>query len=235
MSHETIVESDETPSSKGVTSALTKKILLAVATCHGYRHRANVQRETWVKDVGAGADVRFFLGEPHQGSQLEDEIWLGCPDGYADRKEKVIAIIRWAVEGGYDYLWKLDDDVYLRPERLLTLDAGDYCGATVGENTAISGAIYGLSLASMKKLLCANAGEKPDYEDLWVGRRLAEAKVTPTEMGGPDKVNGRFRMTESKRYRALVPQDPPLPTNDVIASWEHPPERMVEIHQRFHS
>ncbi len=212
-----------------------KSVLLAVATCHRYRHRADAQRKTWVKDVGNSADVRFFLGTPHDGSRLEDEVWLDCPDAYANRKEKIISIIRWAVGYTYDYLWKLDDDIYLRPERLLTLKAGDYCGATVGDNRAISGAIYGLGRTSMEKLLSPNTADWQEYEDLWVQRRLAEMGVSPTEMGGPDGVNGRFRMTHSDKYHVRIPQDPPLPSNDVIASWEHSPEQMQRIHLEFRS
>lgn len=212
------------------------KTLIGIAGCHEYRARADAQRMTWMKDVGSLADVRFFLGTPHSGKQSADEIWLECPDNYVERKQKVIAIIRWALEKDYDYLWKVDDDVYLRPDRLLSLEHYDYCGAIVGDDRVFSGAIYGLSRDSMNKLLTSDTADWQRYEDIWVWHRLSEFSVSPSNMGGPEKVNGRFRMTASKRKRVRVKQEPPHPNNDVIASWEH--ETLVEmqqIHANFES
>src|ERR1700682_3813263 len=98
------------------------KTLIAITGWHGSGLRAEAQRLTWIKDVPAnGADVKFFLGRGPARSPEPDEIFLDCHDGYVERKEKIVAICRWALDRGYDYLWKVDDDVYLRPERLLVL------------------------------------------------------------------------------------------------------------------
>jgi hypothetical protein len=189
----------------------------------------------WIKQVDAATDVRFFLGDPHTGKRSPDEIWLDCPDSYVERKQKIVAIIRWAVEHDYAYLWKVDDDVYVRPERLLSLERSDYCGAIVGYDTVFSGALYGLSRCSMEKLLTPdNTFAWQKYEDLWVWNRLNELGVAPLNLGGESGVHGRFRMTHRKGEPVRVNQDPPRPGNDVIASWEYITHaQMNEIHSAF--
>ena len=66
------------------TMRVMRKTLIAVAGCHQNKARADAQRQTWVKDVDAAADVKFFLGRPGQLATREprrDEVWLDCPDG----------------------------------------------------------------------------------------------------------------------------------------------------------
>lgn len=212
----------------------TSRTLIAIAGCHKYRDRADAQRQTWVKDVGSSTDVRFFVGTPHSGDRAPDEVWLDCPDGYADRKQKVIAIFGWAVEQGYDYLWKVDDDVYLRPERLLDLELRDYYGAVVPNGRVCFGAIYGLSRASMQKLLTPDTQAHELYEDIWVSNRLSELGVSPENLGWVAGEGGRLRMTHQKGSPFGVNLQPPHPNNDVIASWEHVTRsQMDEIHNSF--
>jgi galactosyltransferase len=213
------------------------KTLIAVAGCHKNQARADAQRQTWVKDVGTAADVRFFSGKPHPDGPIpDDELWLNCPDGYKDRKEKVIAIIQWAVEHGYDYLWKVDDDVYLRPERLLALEPHDYYGAIVPYTKhRCFGAIYGLSRSSMETLIMRDTLADQLREDVWVADRLRELGVSPANLGWVDGVGGRFRMTHIKGEPFGVNLHPPRPDNDVIASWEHITlSQMLTIHAGFH-
>jgi len=210
------------------------KTLIGIAGCHKFWERANGQRQTWIKDVGSAADVRFFLGTPHSGIPAAGEVWLDCPDGYEERKQKVMGMIKWALDENYDYLWKVDDDVYLRPERLLSLDAYDYCGAITQNRTVFSGAIYGLSRASMEKLLMPDTRIDQKFEDIWVWNRLTELGVKPTDMAGPDGFNGRFRMTHERGKPVPVGQETASRTNDVIATWEHQtPDDMQKVHAIF--
>ena len=154
------------------------KTLIAVAGCHAREAYADAQRKTWVKDV-RGADVRFFAGRPSifaVAPRCADDVWLQVPDGYWQRKLKVLAMILWALERGYEYMWKIDDDVYVRPERLLALPQVDYQGLVINapqEGLRVChGFLYGISLASMARLLF-----KPDkwpeclHEDIWVLKR----------------------------------------------------------------
>lgn len=120
------------------------KILIAVNTCHlrPYVTRAVAQRQTWVPLLRAmGHDVVFFRGKvptalcnPALGypdRPAEDEVWFhDLDDGYAGICQKVQRICCWAKDMGYDYVLKVDDDVYIVPQRFQWLDlAGqDYVG-----------------------------------------------------------------------------------------------------------
>jgi len=112
--------------------------LVAVMTCHRNRAKADAQRATWVKDLRAqGTDVVFFLGNPPNASALDegyrhagsDEVWLDVRDDYWGIPDKVISICQWALEHGYDYVAKCDDDVYIAPLRFAALPlCADYIG-----------------------------------------------------------------------------------------------------------
>lgn len=219
------------------------KTLIAIAGCHARRDQADAQRQTWVRDV-QGADVRFFAGGQGQ-HKLADEVWLDCPDGYTSRKDKMIGIFKWALANGYDYLWKVDDDVYLRPERLLTLAPADYQGVAVaflkGPVRACMGCLYGLSRRSMELLLAPPTptaltwfADNSLHEDIWVGLRLREVGVLPTHMGATDQRPSMLCVTHWKGVPTFWPnQVPPCPNNSIIASIEYTPEQLREIHLAF--
>jgi len=108
------------------------KTLVAVATCHPYlKIRADGQRETWVGVGARDVDVKFFVGQPHTISVPDDTVQLNCPDSYEGRKAKVKEMFRWALDHGYDRLVKVDDDTYVRPERLASLGEMDYGGFSI--------------------------------------------------------------------------------------------------------
>jgi hypothetical protein len=132
------------------------KTLIAITGCRLHRGRADSQRRTWVKDVGCFADVRFFVGEPHTDVGPEDEVQLACPDDYVGRKQKIIRVFEWAMAQVYEYVWKVNDDVYLRPERLFSIMPHDYQRVITQQGTIFSGAIYGLSRQSVGLLLDKN-------------------------------------------------------------------------------
>jgi galactosyltransferase len=216
------------------------RVLIAVAGCHKYRFKANNQRATWVKDA-VGADVRFFVGHPiDDRTPLADEVWLDCPDDYQSRKLKVLAIVRWALAHGYEYLWLVDDDVYLRPERLLALEPFDYCGfqglvkyQLDGRDftfLSVLGACRGLSKRAMECLLAPDVMPNFNaYEEGWVCKQLEHFGIRPFNlrswMGWPLS-HGCEPVTH-----AGVPKLAPEPTNFVIASFEYTPEQMLAIHQ----
>ncbi len=91
------------------------RVLIAVVTCASHVEHRKAIRETWMPLV-KDADVKFFLG---QGEALEDEVIVDCDDSYEGLPSKVRAIVRWALAQGYDYMLKCDDDVILKPDRLL--------------------------------------------------------------------------------------------------------------------
>jgi len=67
-------------------------------------------------------------------------------------------MFRWTLKEGYDYLWKIDDDVYVMPERLLALPLRDFQGHYIPHNTyrqvgTILGACVGFSRYAMGLIL----------------------------------------------------------------------------------
>ena len=110
--------------------------LVAIMTCHQRRAWADAQRQTWAKDVVARgyADVRFFYGAPTSAGSAyvmeSDEVWLGGDDSYRGIPLKVKGICDWATEHCYDWAAKVDDDVYMVPDRVpyLPLGAAHYVG-----------------------------------------------------------------------------------------------------------
>jgi hypothetical protein len=130
------------------------KTLIAIPSCHVLRHYQQVIRETWGKDVPAGVDLRFFLGNRagiHDSSfhpYAADEVKLDCGDALGDLTKKCVAMFSWALAQGYEYTWKVDLDTLVRPSALPT-GAYDWIG---GQNShfASGGAGYGLSKRAME-------------------------------------------------------------------------------------
>jgi hypothetical protein len=162
------------------------KTLIAIITCHTFGDRANAQRETWVKDV-VGADVRFFLGSrpgalgPYEPKP--DEVILEVDDGYKGLPAKVVAMARWAQDHGYSNVCKCDDDVYVRPERLLAsgFERDEYIGRLRGASghypaPYASGFCYWLGPKALD--IIAHAKLNGDVaEDRFVGNTLLAAGI----------------------------------------------------------
>jgi hypothetical protein len=206
------------------------KTLIAITGCHARREYADAQRQTWAKDV-VGADVRFVVGGEASCPKPEDELRLDCPDGYYERKQKIESLVQWTLDQGYDYLWKTDDDVYLRPERLLALPPRDYQGMISQDGTA-AGLLYGLSRRSMEWL--AYIKECEDWspkEDTWVGQKLAVAGITPFSL--PCSLVSMTHTTGKPNGR--VTHDQPRKGNRVVASGESTPLQMAEVHRQWES
>ena len=114
------------------------KLLLAVVTCHrrtyapeathsthksGANTNVEWMRKTWTDSASGRADVRFFYGSsaefPCLPEDSRDSILLPVGDDYYSLVPKVRAMIRWARDAGYDYLAKIDDDVYVDVDKTL--------------------------------------------------------------------------------------------------------------------
>jgi Glycosyl transferase family 2 len=191
------------------------KILIAIPACHEFKYgrweslesphydpanepyckdihisganpRIDAVRETWWKDVtpfSHHVDAKFFYGSGANGG---DEVNLGIPDDYAHLPHKTQAICRWALQRGYDYVAKFDDDTAVYVERLIlelfqnpNLDYGGYLH---GE-CCTGGPGYLLSRRAMQAIVEAGT---PDFwaEDVWVSTVLARKNIYGTMLPG---------------------------------------------------
>lgn len=209
------------------------KVLVALTSCHAYRDRADSIRDTWAPELRDHADFRVFLGRGE--AKRNDEVILDCSDGYHYLSEKTQLIRRWALNNGYDYLWKVDDDCYLRPERLFVdeLTGHDYVGRLRGcsgnyPNPYVSGFLYGLSKKAMELLAPLYWDPSDDFsEDRWTGNQLMSMGITP--------YNATQFIVEYSKNSAVSGREPPLVGNSVIASCEYRPDLMRRVHEQFKS
>ena len=98
------------------------KTLIAIISA---RHRAdwrNAIRRTWGPQVprDKGVDAFFFVGRGAAILDGDNVIELDCNDDYQSIPEKVRAIAKWALEHGYRFMLKCDDDVVLRPSDFMS-------------------------------------------------------------------------------------------------------------------
>jgi hypothetical protein len=204
------------------------RTLIAVAGCHARREYADAQRRTWAKSV-IGADLLFVVGGEAQIPKPQDELRLNCPDGYYERKQKIQSLVRWTLDQGYDYLWKTDDDTYLRPERLVALDRRDYQGMLSADGT-VAGLAYGLSRAAMELLVSAEEREGwSEKEDTWAGQKLRAAGIAPFRLPY-SLVSMTHHLGKPNGWPG---QDQPRRGNAVALSGEYTPLQMAEAHRQW--
>jgi len=166
----------------------------------GKNNRIAALRETWLKDIEpfkAHVDYKLFYGRAPEDSTCPgttdivncdcipkaDEVFLNCPDDYEHLPNKTIEICRWAVENGYDYLFKADDDSYVWVDRLiheLMTNRFDYAGYT-HSNVCTGGPGYWLSKRAMKEV-SRNGIQDHWAEDVTVGKIMNHANIYPVHL-----------------------------------------------------
>lgn len=167
------------------------RALIAVESCQAHRNRHQPIRDTWFKDVCV-TDKRFFMGpkldvEYEAAHEVGDEVILPINDSYEALPQKTQAICRWAIDRGFDFVFKSDTDTVFNPWTWWATDFQyhDYLG---GENEddspygriqfASGGAGYWLSKRAMT--IVANADNlKTNAEDVFVAHVLRESGITP--------------------------------------------------------
>src|SRR5271157_4401796 len=139
------------------------KCLIAIISCESYRVNGNNQalRDTWLPSVSEekGLDYKIFMG---QGSKIEkeDEIYLDVPDDYEHISYKGREIHKYALDNGYDFLYKCYPDTYLCPSRLMQSGFQDYdyvghfaCKLKTGQQYCTGGTGYWLSKKAYSRLI----------------------------------------------------------------------------------
>ena len=212
------------------------KILIAITACHKRADYCNYQRGAWVSRLPKGVSYRFFYGRGRlnpRAFRYADEIDLNVPDDYDHLTLKVRAMLKWAYEQGFDYVFKCDDDTYLFPDRLMKsgFQKWDYLGQSrvldgLGRGIC-SGGCYGLSRKALMALVTSRPESiyKPRHlnlvsgalwqEDRWVAEVLQKSGIQP---------HNDLRFTQRKKDR----------TGSEIAVWEYPGLAMVREHRRHY-
>jgi len=175
------------------------KLLVAIMTCHSadYREKddgltidwfdatrckdVNARRQairaTWKKEFERlGIDVKFFLGKTNAREPLDDEVFVDSGDRYHDNSYKLKRMCAYALENGYDYMLRLDDDVYIYPDRILATEWAqhDYAGAPCGD--FLIGAVKFLSRRAMTLIRDSRVTHWAD--DAWVGCVMRDNRIS---------------------------------------------------------
>ena len=213
------------------------KILLAVMTCHARRAWVQAQRETWVPALRAqGIDVRFFYGAPPSGPQfgvMQDEEWLhDVRDDYLGIPLKVQRICAYAVLHEYDYVAKLDDDVYVVPDRFRNLKfvGYDYVGRFRGPYGKVypahfaSGFFYWLSYRAAA-WVAGTHWNRDWMDERFVANTLAMWNVFGYNDPANYLVTGPFTSPNVIIDRALL--------RDGAVFCEYGPKELYEMHAVF--
>lgn len=182
----------------------TPKVLIAIPACHRYTYsnqadgrnhkdnasneRVEAVRRTWQKYLPpfeSYVDMKFFYGRGTERLPQSDEVFLDVPDDYLNLPSKVQAIYKYALDNGYDYVFKGDDDTFIYVDRLLASDfqEHDYLGYSTDDPAchysgryASGGSGYWLSRKTLEIL--ANFGPPSDWaEDRWVGKVLLSHEI----------------------------------------------------------
>jgi hypothetical protein len=147
------------------------KLLIAITSCARDRAAQQAQRDTWIKDIPAGVDYRFFLGQPAPAEAAPDEVFLSAPDSYTALTYKTKGLLEWSQEHGYDFTYKTDVDTLVVPANLLSsgFENYDYTG---GLNTwfASGGSGYCLSAKAAGYITALNVQDGP--EDVLVAQTM---------------------------------------------------------------
>lgn len=141
------------------------RILCAVVS-HALSRRREILRKTWVPSAEKHVDVRFFVGNENPDLPLEEGVInLHCNDTHEGIPDKVREICRWAIRHGYEFMWKCDDDVQLRPDKLVeNLSAFRAVILPRAVYPKISGFLYGFDARGMEIL---SSSDIPLYENGW--------------------------------------------------------------------
>lgn len=144
------------------------RTLLAILSCRRDLPLEMCQRTTFLQNCPM--DYRFFHGRSH--AQLPtDAVRLDVEDDFANLPFKTQAMCRWALEQGYDFVFKTDTDTYIRIDRLLSsgFESYDYSGYFNYEPGpgayASGGSGYWLSAAAMRIVSAAQMHvDNPNWE-----------------------------------------------------------------------
>lgn len=99
--------------------------ILIILNCKAYKHKSNLQKETWLKKIPSSLPYYHVIGEPDLPTDFEFNenkriLYVKTPDDYNSLPKKVICAYE-ALYKTYDfkYIFKTDDDQQLVNDHFL--------------------------------------------------------------------------------------------------------------------
>jgi hypothetical protein len=220
------------------------KLLIGILACHHRCPHLQAVRDTWIQDINGRCEYRFFFGRGSHGSPQADEVILDCDDAYRGLASKVQETCRWALHHGFEFLFKVDDDTYVRPERVMASGFEKY--DWVGRVNAASDLYHQHSYTrggvgyylSRRVLQILSAAPKPnpeiatDYaEDSWVGKimhqygieAVNDDRLRCAELSGPGR---KPRPVGFEAWK----KDAPAQGNNFVTTCEFLGSEMYPVH-----
>jgi hypothetical protein len=187
--------------------------VVGVFSCVKAEERRNRMRELWVSRADYyNVRVLFVVGVGRTLQTpllIEDTLFCPCPDTYNELPQKTAALIDYALDVfDFEYLFKTDDDTFLRVDRLATMPAGDYVG------------------------YCLNAGNGPFAHGgpgYRLSRRaclLASPRMRKSTVGGEDCILGGILRASGVE---LV-HEPRLRPNWDTVKYPRPDNDLISVH-----
>jgi hypothetical protein len=156
----------------------------------GPNRRKQAVEQTWWKDVAKFPNVtaKFFTGAE-----------LGCSDDFVDLPEKNRRLIQYAIDNGFDKLFRCDDDTFVFVDRLVRQAIEnpdiDFAGADCG-GIALGGAGIWLSRRAMGVVVKSQCPEGEWRDDAWISDSLKANGIKMVELPGlSDEMPGYGRVT----------------------------------------
>lgn len=177
------------------------KMLIAISSCWAWEKQGlnDPMRETWLQDARImGIDYKFFFGTGAIPTLHDDFVCLNCDDSYLHLSDKFSAKTNYTLEHGYDFMYAVQPDCYVRLERLLKsgFDKVPYMGglyrhATLGDYGQ-TGASITLSREAMEIVASDSSPsrhadgslEDINSEDARVGQVLKKRSILLTNNAG---------------------------------------------------
>lgn len=214
------------------------KILLGIFSCHKYDYkfdddctkdwyvrpnvdRVSALRDTWLKDVTVDYKIFYGCGMTSR-TPLSDEVFLSAPDEYKASSQKMKALVRYALDNGYDYILKIDDDVFVYWNRLDLNPTADYIGG--GPSGFAAGCAYWLSRKAMQLLV-----QQPCFrwqEDYWVGCVMENEKI-------PFSKDARYYIAPSTQNCQYISDEALSKPNDYLSIHSLSPDQMRQYHKEI--
>jgi hypothetical protein len=193
------------------------KILVAICSCDKYFAKRQAVRQTWLTQKAEGIDARFFIGAVAAPLE-EDMISLPVDDGYNHLPLKMKALYAYALRHfDFQWLFKCDDDTYLKLERLrsLTEIGAEFIGTEFshGVGYASGGAGYMLSRRLVEHVVADYSIPDTGPEDVLISKSVLKAS--------PLHLTNRLCIGTSRI---------PVLNNDQVTCHWCSPEKMQAVH-----